>query len=62
MHTVKAALEEATALSGGAIFHWDGTSWQQTSAAGGPFGQVWGLDRNTLWAFSVSGYILHLQR
>jgi hypothetical protein len=56
------ATDDLWGTSEEAIFHWDGVRWQQTSAAGGPFGQVWGLDRNTLWAFSVSGYILHLQR
>ena len=47
--------------SGASIYHWNGGAWELTTASGGPFGQVWGLDRNTLWAVSSSGYILHFR-
>jgi hypothetical protein len=41
--------------------HRDGSAWQLVTASGGPFGRVWGPNRNSLWAVSVSGYISYLR-
>jgi len=46
------ATDDLWGTSNQSAFHWNGTTWQLTTAASGPFGQIWGLDRNTLWSFS----------